>query len=117
MVGVIGRELAVLLANLCLVRKRNIMIYGTVPTWDKSSFTFVRVHFAHDPQQEVDLSLNRMSGAGVAALAASLADPTSGVTSLCLAQNGIGRRGGEHLAKMLSGGARDGDVEWGHVRT
>lgn len=54
--------------------------------------------------QELDLSFNRISGMGIAALAASLRDSRCQVSTLSLAQNGFGRRGGEHLALVLVGG-------------
>lgn len=41
---------------------------------------------------------------GVAALAATLQDPRCQVSTLSLAQNGFGLRGGEHLALVLAGG-------------
>ncbi|CAM9887152.1 unnamed protein product, partial [Laminaria digitata] len=63
--------------------------------------------------QELDLSFNRISGEGVAALAASLQHPRCRVARLCLSQNGIGRRGGEHLGRMLAGG--EGAGQWGQV--
>ncbi|CAN0192804.1 unnamed protein product, partial [Ectocarpus sp. 12 AP-2014] len=67
-------------------------------------------------RQELDLSFNRISGAGIAALAASLGDPRCRLSWLSLSQNGIGRRGGEHLGKMLAGGGEDeGGAQWGQV--
>ncbi|CAM9590049.1 unnamed protein product, partial [Scytosiphon promiscuus] len=63
--------------------------------------------------QELDLSYNRISGEGVAALASSLGDPRCRVSHVSLSQNGIGRRGGEHLGRMLAGG--DGTGRWGQV--
>ncbi len=67
--------------------------------------------------QDLDLSFNRISGAGVAAIAASLGDPRCRVRRLSLSQNGFGRRGGEHLGRMLTGGAGGGEGgQWGQVR-
>ncbi|CAM9474289.1 unnamed protein product, partial [Ectocarpus fasciculatus] len=67
-------------------------------------------------RQELDLSFNRISGAGIAALAASLGDPRCRLSWLSLSQNGIGRRGGEHLGKMLAGGGEGGGgAQWGQV--
>lgn len=66
------------------------------------------------PRQELILSFNRISGAGAAALAAALGNPRCRVVHLSLAQNGIGRRGAEHLGEMLRGGAGGG--ERGQVR-
>ncbi|CAM9792086.1 unnamed protein product, partial [Ectocarpus sp. 8 AP-2014] len=64
----------------------------------------------------LDLSFNRISGAGIAALAASLGDPRCRLSWLSLSQNGIGRRGGERLGKMLAGGSEDdGGAQWGQV--
>ncbi|CAN0200521.1 unnamed protein product [Pylaiella littoralis] len=63
--------------------------------------------------EELDLSFNRISGEGIAALAASLGNPCCRVLRLGLSQNGIGRRGGEHVGMMLKG--CEGAGQWGQV--
>ena len=89
------------------------------PSTGRSPFTYLPANLPcllllATPSQELVLSFNRISGSGVAALASSLGDPRCRVLRLSLSRNGIGRRGGEHLGRMLRGGEAAG--RWGQVR-